>query len=357
MAIASRVSAAVVAVSVATAAVLTGSSAGSTAASGTSRRAAVNHHAVNIVVAISVDGLKPSAIRQLGPRGVPALYRMMREGSATLNARTLTERTVTLPNHISMVTGRRVDASAGGHGVSFNDDRGTTIHQHAREYVRSMFDVAHDRGLTTALYASKDKFYTINRSYNRVNGARDRVGRNEGRDKVDRFFFDTESRNVTRLLRRLGSRPHAVSFLHLGYPDAAGHRYGWDSRPYLRGVRAADRQVARILNAVDDRRRLRRHANVILTADHGGTGRGHSAATNRANYRIPFMVWGVGVARGVGLYALNETTRVRPGAGRPDYRGAQPIRNGDLGNLVMSLLDLPAIPGSLFNRDRDLAVR
>src|SRR3712207_3374364 len=124
MAIASRVSAAVVAVSVATAAVLTGSSAGSTAASGTSRRAAVNHHAVNIVVAISVDGLKPSAIRQLGPRGVPALYRMMREGSATLNARTLTERTVTLPNHISMVTGRRVDASAGGHGVSFNDDRG-----------------------------------------------------------------------------------------------------------------------------------------------------------------------------------------------------------------------------------------
>ena len=75
------------------------------------------------VVAISVDGLNPDAIDQLGEAGTPTFHRLMAEGASTLNARTEVEQTVTLPNHTGMVTSRRMDRTQGGHGVTWNDDR------------------------------------------------------------------------------------------------------------------------------------------------------------------------------------------------------------------------------------------
>src|SRR5688572_19063045 len=69
------------------------------------------------VLAISVDGLRPAAVRQLGRAGAPTLHRLIRQGAGTLNARTTLEETRTLPNHTTMVTGRPVARSSGGHGV------------------------------------------------------------------------------------------------------------------------------------------------------------------------------------------------------------------------------------------------
>jgi hypothetical protein len=68
-------------------------------------------------------------------------------------------------------------------------------------------------------------------------------------------------------------------------------------------------------------------------------------------------VWGAGVRGGADLYALNPKTRRDPGDGRPKYAAAgQPARNGDVANLSLSLLGLPAIPGSTINAAQDLAV-
>ncbi|MDD9371742.1 MAG: alkaline phosphatase family protein, partial [Acidimicrobiales bacterium] len=93
---------------------------------------------VNRVVAISMDGLNPRAIRVLGRSRTPNFHRMMRQGASTLNARTARELTLTLPNHTGMLTGRRIDARRGGHGVSFNTDTGTTVHRAAGRYVSSV---------------------------------------------------------------------------------------------------------------------------------------------------------------------------------------------------------------------------
>ena len=75
------------------------------------------------VLAISVDGLSAAAIKEEGPAKLPTLHRLLEEGAATLNARSAAERSVTLPNHVGMVTGRRIDAAHGGHGVTWNSDR------------------------------------------------------------------------------------------------------------------------------------------------------------------------------------------------------------------------------------------
>lgn len=297
------------------------------------------------VVAISVDGLRPSVLRDLGRKGTPALHRMIRQGASTLNARTLREITVTLPNHTTMLTGRRATGER-GHGVVVNVDPGGTVHDAAGRRINSMFDVVHDNGGRTALYASKEKFALFNRSWGQGPPRR---------DAIDRYHYDAEPALVTQLVERLQTRNDALSFLHLGLPDAAGHEHGFGSSEYRSAVRRMDTLVGRIVRTVASRPSLRKDTTVILTSDHGGSSNQHGDPTQRAHFTIPFIVWGAQAGLGTDLYRLNPR-REDPGAARTDYRGPGPVRNGDLANLATDLLGLPPVSGSMFNRDQALQV-
>ncbi len=299
------------------------------------------------VVAISVDALNRRALVRLGAQGTPALHRLLREGAGTLNARTAYEQTHTLPNHTGMMTGRRV-LGPGGHHVTFNADDGGTLRRLVGHYVPGIFDAVHDRHGRTALYASKDKFRFLDRSWDAGHGARDPVGRPDGRDKISRFVLADSATLLDRLTHQLRRRPARLTFLHLGDPDAAGHAQGCMSSAYLDAVRATDRRIGRVLRTIRGDRDLRGRTDVVLTADHGCPPgkRQHDDPALRANYQVPFLVWGAGVAHGADLYSLNPG-RKRPGAGRPGYSGPQPVRNLDLADLVESLLGLPAVPGGV----------
>ncbi len=256
---------------------------------------------------------------------------MLRHGASTLNARTLREKTQTLPDHTSMLTGRTATGNQ-GHGVIVNHDPGGTVHQAAGHHISSMFTVVHDRGGSTALYASKSKFALFDRSWNARSGGRDRVGTNNGRDKIDRYHHASEEQLVDRLVHRLRQRPDSLSFLHLALPDEVGHHDGFGSRQYLRAVQRVDALLGRILRTIAHRPALRRHATVILTADHGGSGTGHRDPTRRAHFTIPFLVWGAGVADGADLYSAQPRPAVSrsfahrlPGsAADPQRRPGQP---------------------------------
>lgn len=316
-------------------------------------RATSPDDAVDHVVAISVDGLLPAAIRRLGRDRAPGFHRLIRQGATTLNARTAYERTETMPNHAGMITGRRVSAP-GGHGVSFNADNGGTVHESAGEQVSSMFSVVHDHGGRTAFFSAKEKFAFFNRSWGSSHGGTDRSGVDNGRDKIDEYVLGEEQDLVRRLNRSLTTHPCELSLLHLAGPDANGHKHGFMSRPYLDAVRDTDALLRKVLRTIAGSRKLRRSTVVVLTADHGGTGSAHDNPALVENYKVPFMVWGAGIARGRDLYALNGD-RLRP-AGRPDYRGVQPVRNAEMANLVTDLLDLPRVPGSQVNIRRNLDV-
>jgi hypothetical protein len=313
---------------------------------------------INYVLAISIDGLNPQAIRDLGPEGAPNLYRLMTEGTSTLNARTALESTSTLPNHTGMLTARRVDARRGGHGVDFNDDESkTTVHRAAGRYIASVFDVVHDRSRATALYTSKDKFALYNRSWSRRHGAVDTIGVNDGRDKIDIFsYLEDEDALIEQVLADLGDGAAPFTFLHLSSTDKVGHASGYMGPDYVNQVAVVDARVGRLLDLVEATPELQEHLAVILTSDHGGLGRSHSAAGDAVNYTIPFMVWGSGVIAGGDLYATNPAY-ADPGTTRPNYAAdPQPIRNGTMGNLATDLLDLPRIPGSQMNSERNLLV-
>ena len=294
------------------------------------------------VLLISIDGLNPNALRELGRQGTPALHQLVAEGASTMNARTEVEQTETLPNHIGMVTGRRIDAGKHGHGVTWNDERKKprTVQDAAGHRVASIFSVADAHGLSGALFSAKRKFTLMGRSW--VDG-------------IDTQVIDENNTRLARTARRdLAAWDHDVTMLHISLPDAAGHEHGFMTARYLDAVRSTDRLVGRVMATV------RRSASsgktwVVLTADHGGPRNKdfHRIPDVRANYRVPFVVWGPKVQAGGDLYDLSRGL-ADPGKKRVGYGGEQPVRNGAAANVVTELLRLPVVPGSRLNADRAL---
>jgi hypothetical protein len=267
-----------------------------------------------------------------------------------------------------MLTGRPVLQPAGlpagvFHGWTINDvpQLGATLHNTgnpAAKYIASTFDVVHDAGLSTALYASKDKFIIYDQSYNETTGA----ANSHGRDKIDVYFFQDDGAPLysdgmnRRFLADLAAKQINYSFVHYRDTDSAGHAFGWGSPEYLQAVAGVDGYLAAVLKLVETDPLLRGHTTIIVNTDHAGVGTNHSESDQAVNYTIPVFVWGAGVGRG-DLYDVNRDTRTDPGDTRPEYSTEhQPIRNGDTGNLALKLLGLGPIPGSVINDHQDLRV-
>ncbi|RYX83847.1 hypothetical protein EON83_12945 [bacterium] len=324
---------------------------------------------VSHVIQISVDAMGAKYLEkflQESPEEFNNFGRFIKEGATTLNARTDYTHTITLPNHTSMITGRPVQTpvewpEALGHYWTWNGEVPSTeapASLHATNpthgYTATSFDVAHDNGLTTALYSGKTKFALFTISDGPELGAENPRGRN----KVD--FSEIGNGVHAKALASLKAHHPGYTFLHYPDPDAAGHAYGYLGPEYRNAVKAVNGYLGDLFNLVTTDPEWKERTIIILSADHGGKPgtKNHADATDPYDYTIPFLVWGHAIPKGVDLYTLNSVTRINPGEGRPLYGPTgQPIRNGDGGNLVLKLLGLPAIPGSHINNKQDLYVR
>ena len=304
--------------------------------------AATQTGAADEVLAISIDGLSVAAIQRLGREGMPNLHLFIDKGASTLNARTERERTVTLPNHTGMVTGRRIEAATGGHGVTWNDNRlrPRTVQSAAGDGVESVFSTVYDAGGSTALFASKKKFRLWTRSWPRA---------------IDRTtVMEANGALVQEAIADITTQQRDLRFLHLSLPDVAGHAHGWMSQPYLDAVRRVDELLGEVVHSVTADPARRARTTILLTSDHGGHRAGHENPRLVDNFRIAFMARGAGVDEGVNLYAINEGYR-DPGTRRTIYGMARPpVRNGMLANLSLDLLGLPPVEDSEFAFDQDL---
>jgi hypothetical protein len=315
---------------------------------------------VEYVMLISVDGLAPRFVDQMIAAGQLPTFRALQQQAAwTHNARSDFTHTVTLPNHITILTGRPVSAAQGlpataHHGYAKNvlPARRETLHNAgnpALDYVASVFDVVHDFGKRTCLYAGKDKFVIFDQSYDEQDGAVDRIGEDNGRDKLDVSVLDGDTaRLVDALLAEQRVAPCNFVFLLIADTDGGGHRHGWGSAAWQQILQRADEWIGRIWRLLKTEPRLRGHSALILVADHGGHGNSHHNASDPFNYTVPFYVWAPGIPAGKNLYSLVADTRRDPGQARPSYaQSPPPIRNGDAANLALELLGLPPIPGSV----------
>jgi hypothetical protein len=330
--------------------------------------------AASFVIQISVDGLRPSDLQALIDAGeVPSFERLQVEGAGTGNARVdqtpslppifgFEKLVQTLPNHASMMTGRPIQRNNDlgdevGHGYTSNDDPlpGETIHnfQGSDAYKASVFDVAHDHGLQTGLFASKGKFDLFEQSWS--DGG-------EPDDKIDVYVNISNAMALTEtLIAALQTDPIDYVFLHYRDPDSVGHEFNWGSPEYLDAICAIDDALGLLFEFIDNDAAYAGSTALILTADHGG---GHWLPDSHVRYdylldaRIPFYVWGPGVTAGADLYELNDGIRFDPGdteeIGLTDPQ--QPLRDGDGGNLALDLLGLPPIPGSVYNIDQAIIV-
>jgi predicted AlkP superfamily pyrophosphatase or phosphodiesterase len=333
------------------------------ASMGLNARAAVEH-----VIAISVDGLRGDLLQKFleeTPQDFPNFVRLRNSGAATFNARCDYWYSETVPNHVSMVTGRPVfdpvPHTRVGHGITFNQFLGSNITIHAGTgpprlgfYKASVFDVVHDHGLSTALLLSKTSLDIIRASYGAAAGALDATGVDNGRNKLDFVLNRSAVKQglIGPLVSRIAAGPEAFTFLHIADPDYAGHVYGWSGEggPYRNSVKDVDGYLGAIFMALDAQLGLRGKVAIVLTADHGGgegdSGTWHATPTAPVSYTIPFFITAPGVKAGVDAYSLFEN-RSNPGQGRPFYTDPlQPLRNGDLANLSLALLGLPSVPDS-----------
>lgn len=233
------------------------------------------------VVVVSIDGLRPDAIAAFE---APTLQRLMREGSYTLAARTI-DPSKTLPSHTSMLTGQPPER----HGVLWNNV--ATAKADAVE-LPNVFGVTRAFGYSTAAFFSKAKFQPL-----QVAGTLDysqAPGGLFGRWSSERTVNDVAGYLET-------ARPNLL-FVHFTDPDAAGHRSGWMSPDYGRGVLAADRSLSRLIGLLENAYGAGRFT-LIVTADHGGHGHNHGS-DDPCDVTIPWIAWGEGVKSG----ALAATT-------------------------------------------------
>lgn len=275
---------------------------------------------VNHVVFVSFDGLRGDLLEDLienAPGTYPNFKRFVDEGATTFNARSDYDVTETLPNHTTMATGRGVDGSAGYNWIWNGDPSPSeTIESNKHSYVASVWDVVHDNGLSTSLYATKSKLVLFDQSYNAATGAPDTTGPNNGRDKIDRYVYSSTGAVMSNFLATLDAETFNYSFVHIRDTDSAGHSGGgWGSAGWNAAAADEDGYLEDIFDVVETNATLRDRTAIIVTADHGGYSTGHPSYRIESHI-VPFLVWGPGVAAGADLYDLNPFSRQDPFGGK-----------------------------------------
>ena len=247
------------------------------------------------VILISLDGLRADALQAAD---APRIKQVLKIGSYCWQAHSVYP-SETLPAHASMFTG----LSPAKHHVKSN-------HWYLRQStisVPTIFSMAHDAGLSTAMCVGKKKFTHLARP-----GSVDHFEypgpTRRGSDVIAWFNFKTYSRlwpwhdaadSITvahAAARYLASRRPNLFFVHLADPDLVGHSIGWMSEGQLFSIHRSDFALGILMDEV---KRWPEMADVIfiVTADHGGHERTHGSS-RWEDMTIPWCCWGNRIAAG-----------------------------------------------------------
>ncbi|MCK4591041.1 MAG: alkaline phosphatase family protein [Candidatus Latescibacteria bacterium] len=228
---------------------------------------------------VAFDGAPPEAIQKAA---TPHIDRLLKEGAYTWRAQT-TLPTWSLQCYVSILAGVPADA----YELS-SDPEGWL---EPRKYpVSSLFDLAHEAGLKTAMFNNWHPLNDLPRP-----------------GTVDTMFSSEEESAVVttaaaECLRR--DKPE-LCFVHFDDPDAAGHEYGWRSAEQCAAVARCDKQLGILLSALEEVG-TREESLVFVVSDHGGgkiSNFGHGDAENPdyshpLTTTVPWICCGPGIKHG-----------------------------------------------------------
>jgi len=233
--------------------------------------------AIERVLIISIDGLRPDAI-DMAP--MPNLTALMQGGAFTLSAQTI-HPSATLPTHSSMLTGLCPDQ----HGVYWND----YIPENGYANGTSIFALAKQAGLYTVMIVGKEKLRQVTPP-----------------ETTDIFMYINDRDVVIAdQAAPILEKGFDLAFVHFPTTDGMGHEYGWLSPEQLSVIRRADEAIGTLLAALD-KGGLRNSTLVIITADHGGHEKIHGSRMPQ-DMTVPWVISGPGVIPQILSIPINTT--------------------------------------------------
>jgi predicted AlkP superfamily pyrophosphatase or phosphodiesterase len=224
------------------------------------------------VVIISVDGMGAYV---LAAAEAPNINYLVARGAFSSNAQTV-KISETLPSHASMLSGMVPEKHGILWGVPYIGWPGMNG--------PTLFSVAHDAGLSTAMVFGKQKMNYLVLPHS-----------------VDTCFcqdaHDPEIKEQAVKIIQAGL-PN-VLFIHFPDTDRVGHADGWGSPNQLYAITYVDGLIGEIVAALENGGYLS-NTLLVLTADHGGHGLRHGD-DSPIDRTIPWLAVGPKVRSGVTL--------------------------------------------------------
>ena len=243
---------------------------------------------VEHVVIIGVDGLSPNGIRKAQ---TPHLNQLVKAGAHTFHARGVMP-TSSSPNWASMIMG----AGPEQHGVTSND------------WETNKFEIAPiavgSGGIFPTIFGvmREQRPESVIACFHDWQGFGRLLERNAP-NVVEHVKDAIET--AARATRYFKEKKPQFIFIHFDGVDHAGHGFGWDSWQYYKSVELTDSLIGAVLDSIKESG-VADTTLVLVTADHGGKGKGHGGATME-EIEIPWIINGPGVEEGREIIAPVNT--------------------------------------------------
>jgi predicted AlkP superfamily pyrophosphatase or phosphodiesterase len=251
---------------------------------------------------------------QIRATEMPTFHKMATEGAHDWSAYTIVP-SMTLPSHTSMLTGVGIQV----HQILWN----TYQPSNGVVKVPTIFSLAHQHGLKTAMFVGKEKFKHLVLT-----------------NSVDTFIWpqpEDDAKSVAKAFAaRAGELKPNLCFIHFRDADTEGHAHGASSPEKIQALKNCD-EALKIVKSAIEAAGLAKDSVIILTADHGshdeadkdGKTVGTHGSPESEDVLIPWIAWGKGV--------------------RKDFAITAPVVQYDTAATALWLLNVP-VPESFWGR-------
>lgn len=245
--------------------------------SGMTDTAAAKAPKMKHVVMIGSDGFSAEVVTK-NPGKFPNLERMMRDGSYTLEARSVLPSSSAI-NWATLLMG----AGSEMHGFT---EWGSKTPEVEPIYVNQW-------GFFPGIFGEVRQ--QMPEAVTGVVYSWDGIGYLFEKDAVDyALSTDSDDDEATRkFCAFLKEKQPTLAFIHLAQPDGAGHSIGWMTPEYVAACQKIDSLVGVIYDCVQQHMDPKSTA-VIFTSDHGGKGMVHGGKT-MVEMETPYVIVGRGI--------------------------------------------------------------